>query len=101
MYKKVYTFQTLNFKIVTNNKDSYIKQLKHISEFYIPYSGEPLRTIKMEYVEDINLFNKILEEAKLQKSKAYQSFTNQIHKEYQSNNGEKYYIVDNQKNISA
>ena len=99
MYKKSIYFPNIEFNIITSNKEAYIKQLKHISQFYIPYYGEPTRTINMEYIEDINLFNKILEEAKLQETKSYQSFTNQIHKEYKNNNGEKYYIVDNQEYI--
>lgn len=99
MYQKSIYFRNIEFNIITSNKDAYVKQLKHISQFYIPYQGEPTRTINMEYIEDINLFNKILEKAKLQKSKSYQSFTNQIHKEYKNNIGEKYYIVDNQEYI--
>ena len=99
MYKKSIYFPNVEFNIITNNKDAYIKQLKHISQFYIPYYGESTKIINMEYIEDINLFNNILEEAKLQKSKSYQSFTNQIHKEYENNIGEKYYIVDNHEYI--
>lgn len=99
MYSYSLYFPNVEFKIQTNDKDIYIKQLKHILEFYIPYEGKKTKVINMEYIEDVNLFNKIIKEAKSQKSKSYQTFTNQVHKEYQGNDGEKYYIIDNQEYV--
>ena len=100
MYKKTINFNNVVFTIQSNTIENLNKQINHINNFYIPYLYEKKNTnkVKISYIEDKNLYLDILKLCKGKEYKVYQSFDNQIHREYEIDN-KKYFIIDNNEYI--
>lgn len=95
MPQQIYKFNNATFVLKSKDLITLSKQIKHISQFYTEtlnsFCGDET---SIEYIENEKLFNNVLNKLKKIEYKSYQTFTNQIHYEYNVN-GLKYYLIDN------
>ena len=97
MYSKEIVFPGVKFILQSDNLEAFNKQVNHVAQFYTPYEilKSTNQSIEVYYIENQKLYNDILEECKYKKYVLHQSFTNQIHREYQLDENNHCYIIDN------
>lgn len=98
MYQINYRFNNIIFTLKSDDISTFNEQIKHISQFYINCKCTSDNKINIEYIENLELYTRLVELLKNLEYKSYQTFVNQIHYEYNIDYL-KYYMIDSKEYI--